>query len=81
MNDVPWFAATRTHAIYPSGHGLTRNEMRLLDWLALGRTNAQIARCANRSDKTVSNQLTRVYAKLGVANRTEAVAVYLMRER
>ena len=77
MNDVPWFAATRTHAIYPSGHSLTRNEMRLLDWLALGRTNAQIALCTNRSEKTVSNQLTGLYAKLEVVNRAEAVGVYL----
>ena len=56
---------------------LTSNELRLLEWLAAGRTNAQIAQCANRSGKTVSNQLTRIYEKLGVVNRTEAVAVYL----
>lgn len=56
---------------------LTAAEQRLLDWLAAGRTNAQIGQCLSRSEKTVRNQLTRLYAKLHVASRAEAVAVYL----
>jgi DNA-binding CsgD family transcriptional regulator len=71
------FKAAPVDATDPPDGGLTRNERCLLEWLAAGRTNAQIARCANRSEKTVSNQLTRVYAKLGVVNRTEAVAFFL----
>ena len=67
------------HVNDTAGHRLTANETRLLEWLAAGRTNAQIAKCANRSGKTVSNQLTRLYAKLSVVNRTEAVATYLRR--
>jgi two-component system, NarL family, nitrate/nitrite response regulator NarL len=58
---------------------LNEHERRLLEWLASGRTNAQIGRCAGRSEKTIRNQLTTVYAKLGVANRAEAVAVHLRR--
>ena len=73
----PMFTTALGDAADPPGHGLTANERCLLEWLAAGRTNAQIAKCANRSDKTVSNQLTRVYTKLGVVNRTEAVAVFL----
>jgi DNA-binding CsgD family transcriptional regulator len=57
--------------------GLTLGETRLLNWVAAGRTNAQIGRCSGRSEKTIRNQLTRVYAKLDVVNRAEAVAVYL----
>jgi DNA-binding CsgD family transcriptional regulator len=57
--------------------GLNDHEHRLLEWLAAGRTNAQIGQCAGRSEKTIRNQLTTVYAKLGVANRAEAVAVHL----
>lgn len=56
---------------------LTDAEHRILQWLAAGRTNAQIALCVGRSEKTIRNQLTRLYAKLDVVNRTEAVAVYL----
>ena len=77
MKNAPIFTTARRDAVDPPKHDLTQNESRLLEWLAAGRTNVQIARCANRSDKTVSNQLTRVYAKLGVVNRTEAVAVFL----
>lgn len=77
MRHAPMFTAAPVDAAEPPDGGLTRNERCLLEWLAAGRTNAQIAKCANRSDKTVSNQLTRVYAKLGVVNRTEAVAVFL----
>ena len=57
---------------------LTLGELWLLHWLADGRTNAQIARCLGRSEKTVRNQLTRVYAKLGTTNRVEAAAAYLL---
>ena len=77
MKHEPTFTTALSDAAEPPDGGLTRNERCLLEWLAAGRTNAQIAKCANRSDKTVSNQLTRVYAKLGVVNRTEAVAVFL----
>ena len=52
-------------------------EKQLLDWVAAGRTNAQIGQCTGRSEKTIRNQLTGVYVKLGVVNRSEAVAVYL----
>ena len=56
---------------------LMPHEVTLLEWLATGRSNAQIGHCMARSEKTVRNQLTRVYEKLGAANRTEAVALYL----
>ena len=62
----------------PTGSDLLNaNEMRLLEWLAAVRTNAQIGTCSGRNEKTIRNQLTRVYAKLGVVNRAAAVAVYL----
>lgn len=56
---------------------LNDREQRLLNWLAAGRTNAQIGLCSGRSEKTIRNQLTQVYAKLGVVNRAEAVAVHV----
>jgi DNA-binding NarL/FixJ family response regulator len=60
---------------------LTEREHRLLGLLAEGFTNAQIGQRVHRSEKTVHNQLTRIYRKLGAANRAEAVALYLIRHR
>ena len=77
MKPEPIVTTEQGATALPTYPPLTKNETRLLEWLAAGRTNEQMARCANRSCKTVSNQLTRVYAKLGVVNRTEAVAVFL----
>jgi DNA-binding CsgD family transcriptional regulator len=64
----------------PTDHALTPVEHRLVQWLAAGRTNAQIGEHLGRSEKTVRNQLTRVYLKLGAANRAQAVAVLLRQE-
>ena len=56
---------------------LNEHEQGLIGWLAAGRTNSQIGQCLGRSEKTIRNQLTVVYAKLGVVNRAQAVAVHL----
>jgi DNA-binding CsgD family transcriptional regulator len=56
---------------------LTQAERAILHGLAAGHTNAQIGEQLFRSAKTVRNQLTSIYAKLGVANRAEAVAVHV----
>jgi DNA-binding NarL/FixJ family response regulator len=42
---------------------------------ALGYTNREIALACGTSFRTVRNQLSAVYAKLGAANRTEALAL------
>ena len=59
---------------------LTTAERFVLNRLASGHTNAQIGRHLGRSEKTVRNQLTRIYTKLGVANRVQAVALHLRKE-
>jgi DNA-binding CsgD family transcriptional regulator len=56
---------------------LTAAEHAVLHLLANGRSNAQIGQCLGRSEKAVRNQRPRIYAKLGVVNRTEAVAVHM----
>ena len=58
---------------------LTPREVELMRGLAAGHTNQQIARTLHRSEKTIRNQLTRLYGKLGARNRTEAVAIHLRR--
>lgn len=54
--------------------GLTEREREILDLVAHGLTNAEIARRLFVSDKTVRNHVSNVFAKLQVAGRAEAVA-------
>ena len=53
---------------------LTEREREVLDLVARGLTNAEIARRLVVSDKTVRNHVSNVFAKLHVASRAEAVA-------
>jgi DNA-binding NarL/FixJ family response regulator len=53
---------------------LTERERLILERLAAGRRTSEIAAELFLARKTVSNQLTSVFAKLGVADRAEAVA-------
>ena len=53
---------------------LTAAEREVLSYLALGYTNAEIACARGNAARTVRNQLSSAYAKLGVACRAEAVA-------
>ncbi|BBX18593.1 hypothetical protein CRI77_07935 [Mycolicibacterium duvalii] len=57
---------------------LTDVERRVLDEVARGLTNQQIATRLHLSPKTVANHLYRVYRKLGVASRTEAARHVLL---
>jgi DNA-binding NarL/FixJ family response regulator len=52
--------------------GLTPRESEVLQLLALGHTNREIARQLFLSEKTVKAHLAAVFRKLGVSNRTQA---------
>ncbi|WP_214105045.1 response regulator transcription factor [Acrocarpospora catenulata] len=52
---------------------LTQREREILDLLASGKSNADIARILFLSVKTVKNHLTNIFAKLQVADRAQAV--------
>lgn len=52
---------------------LTAREREVLDLIAQGRTNAEIARALVVSPKTVRNHISNVFAKLQVARRGEAI--------
>ncbi|MCH2092414.1 MAG: helix-turn-helix transcriptional regulator [Pseudoxanthomonas sp.] len=54
---------------------LTQRERDIVAALVSGQTNAQIAASLFISDKTVRNTLTRIYGKLGVQSRTQAMAL------
>ena len=54
--------------------GLTRREAEILLSIARGRTDREIAVTLYISPRTVNKHLEHIYRKLGVGNRTEAVA-------
>ena len=56
---------------------LSSREVEVLDLIAVGMTNADIADRLNVTVHTVKFRLASVYRKLGVANRAQAVATYL----
>jgi DNA-binding CsgD family transcriptional regulator len=56
---------------------LTARESEVMGWVALGKTNAQIAEVLWVAPSTVRKHLENVYAKLGVSTRTAAVARFL----
>jgi DNA-binding NarL/FixJ family response regulator len=70
---LAFFAGGRTAAAAPFPE-LTDREREVLDLVARGLTNAEIARRLVVSDKTVRNHVSNVFAKLHVAGRAEAVA-------
>ena len=62
------------------GDTLTERELDVLRRAARGLTNKQIGADLQISDRTVQNHLANIYAKLGVASRTEAVTAALQRQ-
>lgn len=73
---LPGFDVARLGAL-----GLSRRELGVLELVAQGHTNEQIASSLRLSPLTVKKHLERMYAKLGVANRASLVAVAWQRSR
>lgn len=73
-----WLEEVR--AFLPAGRpaafaGLTPRELDLLELIAQGLDNAQIAARLERSEKTVRNHITSIFAKLEVENRPQAIVL------
>lgn len=60
-------------AAAPAFPDLTVRERELLDLIAQGRDNQDIARRLEVSNKTVRNHITHIFAKLGVVSRAQAI--------
>lgn len=54
---------------------LTARERDILDCIARGLTNAQIAECLHIAEKTVRNHVTSVFSKLGAEHRSQAIVM------
>lgn len=64
----------------PTSNGpgaLTEREAEIMNLLAQGLSNGVIATQLFISEKTVKNHINRIYAKLGVRSRAEAIAAHL----
>jgi len=54
---------------------LTPRERQLIELVAQGRDNAQTAAHLGLSQKTVRNHITRIFSKLEVENRAQAIVL------
>lgn len=54
---------------------LSAREMQVLDEVAQGRSNREVASALHISENTVKNHVRRIMEKLGASSRTEAVAL------
>ncbi|MGN6271846.1 MAG: response regulator [Protaetiibacter sp.] len=70
-----YFARAATSAAAPPFPQLTPREREILDLLAAGRTNPQIAAALYLSPKTVRNHVSMIFTKLHVDDRGGAVVV------
>ena len=60
-----------------AGHGLSAREIEVMALIAGGHTNGEIAAHLFLAEKTVKNHVRRIYSKLGVHNRSAAIAHWL----
>jgi DNA-binding CsgD family transcriptional regulator len=64
----------RRKATVADPHGLTNRERDVLELLAAGHSDAEIAAALYISPKTANRHVGAILAKLGVRNRTQAAA-------
>ncbi|MCE9574412.1 MAG: helix-turn-helix transcriptional regulator [Deltaproteobacteria bacterium] len=57
---------------------LTPRQREIVEYVALGHTNAAIARALRLSPNTLRNHLVRVFARLGAANRADVVRLAVL---
>lgn len=60
----------------PGSEELTGRESEVLNWLSQGKSNSEIGVILGISPNTVKNHLKRIFEKLGVTSRAEAVRLY-----
>ncbi|MGW7411231.1 response regulator [Streptomyces sp. NPDC054863] len=68
--DMPQYALERERQAY----GLSAREVEVMDLIAAGMSNQQIAATCFISEKTVKNHINRIFAKLHSTTRSEAIA-------
>ena len=59
--------------------GLTPREEEVIHWVAQGKTNGEIGRILEISQRTVSKHLENINRKIGTKSKTEAVVHFFVR--
>ncbi len=70
---IEFFGGLRPQELPQSFPELTDRERQILDLIAQGRSNAEIARQLSLSAKTVANHVSNILSKLQVADRAQAM--------
>jgi len=76
VDDPAYGAGTRNTRLTTS---LSRRETEVMDLIATGHSNGEIAQRLFLSEKTVKNHVNRIYAKLGVDSRVSAIGLWSSR--
>lgn len=73
----PYLDPQTAHALQDADadEALSAREQEVLEWMARGRTNREIADALVISEQTVKSHVGSILSKLGMENRTQAVAV------
>lgn len=66
-----------SHSAATGVHSLSDREHEVLNWVSQGKSNEEIGRILGITRNTVKNHLKRIFAKMGVTARSQAVRVYL----
>ncbi len=76
LDETRRFAGAQTAAqVDPVFATLSQRQLEILQLLAQARDNAQIAALLGLSEKTVRNQVSLIFDKLGVENRAQAIVL------
>lgn len=79
FDEMHAFVTSQRAASHAEFSALTAREAEILERIAQGLDNAQIAAHLGLSEKTVRNHITHIFDKIGVENRSQAIV--LARER
>lgn len=71
---------TSERHLHLRGMKLTSIDLEMLQFLAEGCSNEEIAQLTGRSIETIKHRAVRLYARLGVSNRAQAVATLYRKE-
>jgi len=69
------------HAPEPRGlQSLSDIQLKILDWVAKGKTNREISVIMEKSRRAIDYHMHEILGKLGVSSRTQAAAIYISRQ-
>ncbi|WP_435826686.1 helix-turn-helix domain-containing protein [Nonomuraea dietziae] len=80
IGDLTDFAVPEAGLRVEDAARLSKREAEVMDLIATGQSNGEIAQRLFLSEKTVKNHVNRIYAKLGADCRMTAIGLWLNRD-